>query len=70
MRIMDSGQFCELAKISKPTLHFWLNEGVLKRKMFNGRALYFTQEDLEKVPEIKKMMKGRRYERSGKKNEN
>jgi len=64
MRIMDSLQFCKLAGITKPTMHSWLNEGLLERKMLNGKALYFTDKDLKKVPKIKKQMKIRKHTRT------
>jgi len=60
---MNSTQFCKMADITKTTMFNWLNEGVIEKKMLNGKALYFTGEDLKKVPIIKAKMKIRKHTR-------
>jgi len=49
-------EFLKLAGISKQTLYKWYRVGNLKKRKLNNRALYFTPNDLARVPALKAKM--------------
>lgn len=57
-RLFDTIQFCERAKITRPTLIKWQKMQLVPSRKI-GNAFYFLQEDIDKVPEIKRYMNQR-----------
>lgn len=51
-------EFKQVAKVSRQTVYKWIAMGLLSDQHI-GRNRLFTQEDVDKAPEIKKMMSER-----------
>ncbi len=60
-RFYDTLQFQKFAKVSANTIYKWQKIGMLPKRNL-GRALYFLDEDIQKVPLIKKMRNKRMVE--------
>lgn len=57
-RYYDRKQICEMFKVSLPTVHSWINTGVLECSKIGGRTL-FDADVVEKLIGTKKVVKYR-----------
>lgn len=51
-------EFRQIAKVSRQTIYKWISMGLLSNQHI-GRNRLFTQDDVNKIMEVKKIMSGR-----------
>lgn len=53
-------EFLEATKMSRQTVYNWIKWGLISDQLFAGKRV-FTQEDVDKVPENKKITRNKRW---------
>lgn len=53
-------EFLEATKMSRQTVYNWIQWGLISDQLFAGKRV-FTQEDVDKVPENKKITRNKRW---------